>query len=197
MLDNAHSLFSVQPEKILWCYSCWQPLYQELLCKYPFIQFVEGMPDNFDNEDLLPLKKIKFLVIDDLMQSCDTSNIERLFTVHVHHRNLSVFFITQNIFCKGKSFRTISLNAKYMVLFKNPRDKLQIATLARQMYPGNTKFFMEAFADATSKPFGYLIIDLQTNTPEAYRLRTGLFPPDWPVVYTMKKGASGYKRLQL
>ena len=29
----------------------------------------------------------------------------------------------------------MSLNSQYLVLFKNPRDKLQIATLARQIYP--------------------------------------------------------------
>lgn len=81
-----------------------------------------------------------------------------------------------------------------MVLFKNPRDKLQVVMLARQMYPGNSKFFMESFQDATTKPYGYLLVDLCATTPEAYRLRTGLFPPDWPVVYIMKKTTIHNKR---
>lgn len=198
LLDNAHSLLSLMPENIVWCYSCWQPLYKELLCKYPFIKFVEGMPEKLDDDELLPVNKANLLIMDDLMDSVSNSQeIQKAFTQYVHHRNLSIFFITQNIFCKGKSNRTISLNAKYLVLFKNPRDKLQIATLARQMYPQNSQFFMEAFADSTSKPYGYLVVDLNAATPESYRLRTGLFPPDLPAVYTMKKTSAGNKRHRL
>jgi len=34
----------------------------------------------------------------------------------------------------------MSLNAHYMVLFKNPRDVSQFANLARQMYPKTSQF---------------------------------------------------------
>jgi UDP-N-acetyl-D-mannosaminuronic acid transferase (WecB/TagA/CpsF family) len=43
--------------------------------------------------------------------------------------------IVQNLFHRGKHHRTISLNAHYMVLFKNQRDVSQIMALAHQMYP--------------------------------------------------------------
>ena len=46
---------------------------------------------------------------------------------------------------KGKEMRTISLNTHYLIVFKNPRDNQQIATLARQMYPGRSHFLLEAF----------------------------------------------------
>ena len=46
---------------------------------------------------------------------------------------MSVIFLTQNLFHKNKHMRTISLNAHYLVLFKNPRDVEQFTTLARQM----------------------------------------------------------------
>ena len=70
----------------------------------------------------------------------------------------------------------MSLNAHYMVLFKNPRDAVQVATLARQMYPGRSKFLAEAFKDATDKAYGYLLIDLKPDTEEKYRIRTNIFP---------------------
>ncbi|DAC80300.1 TPA_asm: FtsK [Terrapene box turtle adintovirus] len=195
VLDNAKHTLSVMPENIVWCYSCWQPLYKELLCKYPFINFVEGLPDAFDDDSLFPTNKVNMIIIDDLMNSaCESDEIEKAFTKYVHHRNLSIMYIVQNVFCQGKKSRTINLNTKYMVLFKNPRDKLQIATLARQMYPGKAQFFLEAFEDATKRPYGYLVVDLNASTPEAYRLRTGLFPPDWPAVYTLKRTTAGYKK---
>ncbi len=72
----------------------------------------------------------------------------------------------------------MNLNTHYIVLFKNPRDVGQVATLARQMYPGKSKFVVEAFRDATDKPYGYLLIDLKPETDENYRLRTNIFPDD-------------------
>ncbi len=127
------------------------------------------------------------LVIDDQMQSaCDNVEVQNVFTKYVHHRNLSCIYIVQNLFIQGKASRTISLNTNYLVLFKNPRDKCQIALLGRQMFPGNTKYFLEAFNDATSPAYGYLLIDYKAKTPDHLRLRTALLS-EQPVVYIPKK----------
>ena len=65
--------------------------------------------------------------------------------------DVSVMFLTQNIF--HKKAKTMTLNAHYLVLFKNPRDASQLTYLARQMYPSKPKFMIDAFADATSEPY--------------------------------------------
>lgn len=188
MLEHGDIVLSQMPQNIVWFYSCWQPLYKELLNKIPYIKFMEGLPSSFEDDDLFPPNQITLAVIDDLMASAgDSDQIEKAFTQYVHHRNLSIILILQNLFFQGKKMRTIALNSKYLVLFSSPRDQMQIVTLARQMYPTNTKYFLEVFQDATRKPHGYLLVDLAATTPETYRLRTGLFPPDWPAVYTMKK----------
>ncbi|GFX75230.1 uncharacterized transposon-derived protein F54H12.3 [Trichonephila clavipes] len=56
---------------------------------------------------------------------------------------------------------------------KNRRDQSQITHLGRQLYPRKVKFFQECYADATSKPYGYLLIDLKPETDESLRVRTG------------------------
>ena len=48
-------------------------------------------------------------------------------------------------------------------------------TLARQMYPENTHYFMKHFEEATQKPYGYLLIDLKQSTPDTQRLRPNVF----------------------
>lgn len=121
-----------------------------------------------------------------MKEACGNNEVKKAFTQYVHHRNLSVIYIVQNLFCQGKSSRTISLNTNYLVLFKNPRDANQVRVLARQMYPGNTGYFMNAYQYATSKPYGYLMIDYKAKTPEHYRLRTDLLSP-YPVVYLQKR----------
>ena len=77
------------------------------------------------------------------------------------------------------------MNTNYLVLFKNPRDKYQVMLMARQMFPGKSTFFMECFEDATSAPYGYLLIDYKSRTPDHLRLRTDLLS-DVPVVYVSK-----------
>ena len=69
------------------------------------------------------------MVIDEQMENAaGDKRIVNLFPRGSHHRNLSVICILQNLFHQGKNSRSISLKSYYLVLFKNPRDKLQILT---------------------------------------------------------------------
>jgi len=119
-------------------------------------------------------RRSTFLVLDDLMSETN-DDVASLFTKGSHHRNVSVMFLTQNLFYKNRHMRTISLNCQYMILFKNPRDAGQFSVLAQQMYPSGFKFAEEAYQDATERPFGYLFVDLKPQQDERYRLRTNIF----------------------
>jgi len=110
-------------------------------------------------------------------------SVTDLFTKGSRHRDLSVVYIVQNLFNNGKEHRTISLNGHYIVEFKNPRDASQIVHLAKQVYLGKVKAVQEAFKDATSTPFGYLLLDFKQCTPDKLRLRTKVFPDETTVVY--------------
>jgi hypothetical protein len=125
------------------------------------------------------------LILDDLMQETD-SRITSIFTKFSHHKNVSVLYLTQNLFYGSKQNRTISLNSQYFVLYKNARDANQVAYLARQMYPGKSAFMVEAFRDATKQPFSYLLVDLKPDSDERFRLRTNVFPGESTFVYTSK-----------
>ena len=103
-----------------------------------------------------------------------------------HLSNLSVAYHTQNIFYNNKQSRTLSLNSHYLVLFKNARDALQVANLARQMYPGKSASMVEAFKNATCIPYGYVLSDLKQETDDKLKLRTGRFPGDDLFVYVKK-----------
>lgn len=176
-IDHLEQLVKPSIEKVIWCFG----IYQKIFDKYPGIQFHEGLPDLnvFDG------KERTLLVLDDLMSETD-ERVTKIFTKISHHRNVSVFYLTQNLFYKSKHARTISLNAHYLVLFKNVRDSTQITNLARQMFPGTSNFMVEAFRDATMAPFGYLLVDLTSGTDERCRLRTNIFPGETHYVYVRK-----------
>ena len=128
------------------------------------------------------------LVLDDLMSQC--SNDQRLadsLTRGSHRQGISVLYLTQNLFPPGKLSRTISLNSHYIMVFRNPRDSLGITTLAKQMFPKRADYLMEAFRDATSKPYGYQLIDCHQLTPEDIRLRTNILPGERQYAYVKKR----------
>ena len=179
-----HEVIKPRPDKVLWLYAEDQPLYQSM----KNVEFIQGIPE--DLETRFQRRHNNVLVLDDLMTQCHSDErLTRLFSVGSHHKNLSIIFIIHNLFHYGKEMRTVSLNSHYIILFKNPRDRLQISTLARQMYPGQSQFLVEAFQDATQEAYGYLIIDLKPTTPDKLRIRTGILPSDRQLVYVHKDEA--------
>lgn len=180
LITHASQMIKPPPKKIIWCYTEWQLAYEQLAQS---VEFVQGLPD------LSALRECKekpmLIVLDDLMSEIkkDGSVVE-LFTRGCHHWSCSVIHITQDIFFDKR--RTSRINSQYIVLMKNPADKLTPLNLAKQMYPGQVTGFMEAYNHATQKPHGYLFIDLDQNTPEAFRLRTNIFPEQPTGVYTLK-----------
>lgn len=186
LLMGGDSTINQAPENIIWCYSEFQPAYAQLGKALPHLAFVEGFPVEVD--ELIDKTKRNLIIIDDLMNEVgNDKRVTALFTKGSHHKNLSVILILQNLFQQSKEMRTISLNSQYLVIFKNPRDASQINHLAKQMYLGNIKFLQQSFKNATSKPFGYLLIDSRANTPDEIRLRTHIFPKETTYVYVQRK----------
>ena len=179
LLQQASETIHPPPERIVWCYSQWQPAYTEMLVPMPHIEFVKGIPKALEQDSYFNVNTRNLIVFDDQMiDASKDKRIVNLFTRGSHHRNLSVIYIVQNLFHQGKGSRSISLNSHYLVLFKNPRDKLQVLTLAKQMYPGQTDFFLNQYEEAVKRPFGYLLIDLKTTTQDNCRLRTNVLPSE-------------------
>jgi hypothetical protein len=177
LIKQSDKLVTPPPQEIVWCYGVYQDAFTELTN----VRFIEGLPDinEFDGS-----KRI-LLVIDDLMHEAN-EKVAQIFTKGSHHKNISILFLTQNIFHSSKHNRTMNLNSHYIVLFKNPRDIGQVSILGRQMFP-KPKFFEEAFKDATARPYGYLFVDLKPNTDEQLRVRTNIFEDEAPqFVYVPK-----------
>ena len=189
--DNG--LVEPKPDCIYYCYSRWQKAYDDIRKNRNFsnsghkslIYFQEGLPDIGQFNSF----KNNILILDDLMGECGKDkNILNIFTTDSHHMNISVIFLTQNIFSQERYSRTISLNCQYLILTKNPRDKLQLIILAKQMFPASTKFFAEAYEDAvTKKNFGYLLIDLNQITNDENRVQTGIFNNEERIIYRKNK----------
>ena len=177
LIDNVDDMIAPAPEKIIYYFT----EYQSIFDRYPHVIFRQGVPKSAEIEDM----RNALVILDDMMSEVD-HKILNIFTRGSHHREISIIFMVQNFFNKNKHMRTISLNAQYIVLFKNPRDNSQFAHLARQIYPHSYLYAVEAYKNSTQDAFGYLLIDLRNEQDEELRLRTHIFPGERQIVYVPK-----------
>ena len=92
------------------------------------------------------------------------------------HRGLSTIYIKHNLFHPSKLGRDVELRNTNIVPFKPSRDVLQVSTLSTQLDGGSEP--VDWYRDATSVPYGRVLIDLspQTDDQLRYCTNTGSFP---------------------
>lgn len=169
LLKNKSRYFNKPINRVIWCYGETKPDVKNVI-------FIHGLPDM----DILCESDL--LILDDLAFDSN-KDITNLFTRISHHRKIFTIFVTQNMFASGN--RTRSLNSHYFVLFRNPRDKMQISYLAKQM---GLNYINNVFNDVTrNTPYAYLLLDLTTTTPDALRVQTGILANENRKYYISKK----------
>lgn len=150
------------------------------------VHYVLGFPNDWLDRP----KQYDVVVIDDLFEEVNKNAVavNQLFTKIARHRQVTVVFLTQNLFHQGGKHRTRNINTQYLVIFKNPRDRTVIDFLARQAFPTNRKFLMDAFHDSThDTPHGYLFLDFTQECPDSHRVRTDIFSRSGPYIYRYKR----------
>jgi len=208
LLKHAQQLISPPPRALLYCYG---ELNEEILR----LQQQEASQNFGDDQDRRPsagwqlhvhqgvpdsdaVQRIALdsdgrllLVLDDLMVGLRAQFLDILFTRGSHNWGCSVVLVTQHLFA-SKELRVARCNSHYLVLLRNPVGALQVRNLAQQLFPGpNThRFFMEVYEDATRERFSYLLVDMHPATPDAFRLKTHIYPGELCVVYMPIDGSS-------
>jgi hypothetical protein len=179
LLKNADKCLSVLPTRIVICYGCEQPFYDEFKkLGFPVTLHKGVMTDDPPRGSMI--------IFDDLQHEAD--KILPYFIKLSHHLELSVVYITQNIFLKQN--RNITLNSNYIILFSSWRDKKQISTLASQIDPNNSAWIAKSYKDATRKPYTYIVFDFSQNTPNEFRIRDSVISDD--THYYVDKNAYEY-----
>lgn len=179
-IQFSQEIISPKPSMILWCYSEWQPSYQELL-QNSRVKLIEGLPDvsELKKDTHIP----KLIILDDLLSVMDQKKnaITDIFIKGSHHNNCSCLLLVQNLFYNN--LRTARINSHYIILMRNVSDKTQIINLAKQIFPYKNSHLLLAYEDACALPFSYLLIDLSPFSNDKLRLRTNIFPGENTIVY--------------
>lgn len=184
LLKHKDKMFATPPVKVLWCYAVDQPLYSKIRDEMPFVTFYQGIPTVDMIEEFSDGNQNCILIDDQMDRVAGNGDIARLFSVGSHHRKLLVIYINQNLF--RKNTRDIALSTHYQILMKNPRDLAQITYFARQVFPGQTKEFMDAYRDCMkSEEVPYLVVNLSPFGREEERIRTNILPNQTTVLYNL------------
>ena len=67
VLEERSKWIQPPPERILWLYDQWQPMYDEMTQTIPGIEFYKGIPSDIEKEHFLDQKTRNLIVLDDLM----------------------------------------------------------------------------------------------------------------------------------
>ena len=133
------------------------------------LEFVQGV--NFEFIVSLKNNFTKYLLIfeDSCEEICNLKAFVDIGTAR-RHRGLSTINIKHNLFHQSKLGRDVELQNTHIVLFKSPRDVMQVTTLSTQLGLGSE--LVDWYRDATSVPFGHLLIDFSPRTDDRLRYCT-------------------------
>jgi hypothetical protein len=196
LLKNRHAMMDVPTDHVIYYYKQWQPHFTAFEEAGVVTEWVNRVPTSEELQAKTHARRDgegTIVIIDDFMQQLNR-DIADLFTVTSHANRISVILMTQNLFAKLPVFRTISLNATYIACFKNPRDSSQIMHLAKQLSPNNTRYVVEAYREATRRPYSYMFFDFHQGTPDNIRVRSDILPKQMPMKVWMPKTCSTSSR---
>lgn len=92
------------PEKIMYRYGIYQPLFDEMERTVPNFVSRKGIPSEEEIDEFCDGRSHVLLILDDLMNSVVQSpDMELLFTRGCHHKGISVIFLTQNLFPRANT----------------------------------------------------------------------------------------------
>jgi len=192
LLALSDSLFDSKPQHVILYYKFMQDIYQDMFEKGYLQELISTDSNDFNITSIIDKVSAykenggSMIIFDDSMADI-IDDFDQIFTNVSHHQNCCVIFITQNLFYKDKAYRTMSLNCHYLFIMKNERDKQQIGILAKQFCPGNSTYVVQAFNEATRAPFSYLLLDFTQESPACLKLRSHIFPHQFPYTVYLEK----------
>ena len=171
LLYYMKDLFDFYFDKIIYCSEQWYPSFDSI-----HGIFIEKI-DNLDRDSIenLNSNEKNLLILDDNMHKfCKDPLIGDIFTKYSHHKNIFVIILFQTNFPNEKFKMDITSNSTYIVLMSNPMNERQMSTLCSQR---GGPFIMKCYKEATNnKPYSYLLLDCDQETPDEVRVRTNIFP---------------------
>ena len=179
ILHNWQTFFHHPVTKVVWYYGVYQPGYDKLAKKGVLLR--EGVPEDIQKDfpTAAPSNETYIIVLDDLMkEATKDGQVLDIFTKHSHHRNITAFMLTQNLYHQGRHSVDITRNVSVAIFIVEMRN---IRVLEHFLHSGYDKQqvrqIMAWIRETTfGKPYSNFMIDFSPATHDEHRLRINILP---------------------
>ena len=121
------------------------------------------------------LQKDTLIILDDCLQNRDYTRVALNIFIRGRHKHISCIYVVQNIYHQDKMFRSIALNANYVILLRM-RDSRQIRTFASSFLDrSKISKFLEVYGKyVANKKYGHLLIDFGKYNTSPLLIRSNI-----------------------
>lgn len=179
ILKRQTAFFKHPVTKAYWYYGVKQPALETLHDLGVVTR--EGLPNDIEEDfpTACPANETYIIVLDDLMEEAlKDPTILAIFTKWSHHKNITVFLMTQNIYHRGSNSVTIARNVSVAIFIVELRNYKVIRYFLSTSYEKHqVDAIMKWLRQAVeNKPYSNFLIDFSPTTNDKYRLRLNIVP---------------------
>ena len=180
-IRNIDSVFCDAPPnlKVYYIFATDQPIfndYRSYVRFFPSLDYPELMPDAIaQNRDIL-------YIFDDTVGDVDQELLRKLFTVYVHHLNVSVILLHHHLTSRKLKYGPeLSANCHVFIFTYSPSNQSSLRLFSQRYFGSLWRQFMAAVEDClvgngAASRFSYITINFSPKTHSKYRVSTYLVP---------------------
>ena len=173
LILHRNAMIDHPPKRVVWFYGIYQVSLVSFAEEHNIVMH-RGIPPDLESF----IKPYDMVIYDDLQtEGRNSDSITSVFTKYSHHMPCFSIFLVQHLFYKSKDSSTRSLSTCYLIYMKSVRGFRQISVLGSQV-SFRSNFLSNVYAHVTRQPYSYLFMDWRSETPDAIRVRTNIFPDD-------------------
>ena len=158
-------MFAKPHKKCIFYYKIWQTLYTELEKEFEGKIIFKKI---FKREKIVRVKNC-FIVLDDFLTQL-TSEFLDMFLVGNHHKNLTVVFLTQELFFNDV-LKTIRRNTDFFVFLGSLDKNSVFRVLASDLDTLEMERFKNGFKKIMKKPYRHILYDRFPTTYTTLRVK--------------------------
>ena len=154
------NVFQVKPKTLVYAYDRWQARFDRMQ-KKDGLRFHCGLPDPSHLTKWFGPTSGGVLLLDDLMEEGgQDKRVLDLFTKDSHHRNITVLYLTQDLFPLANSPRQLIAMPITLWPSKTHGIKRAYGPFYCKPFPDRWRQVLRLFKRVTSRPFEYLMLDV-------------------------------------
>ena len=179
IIRNWRTFFHHPVTRVVWYYGVYQPGYDKLSTMG--VELREGLPESIESDFPYTVSsdETQILVLDDLMkEATKDSHVLDIFTKWSHHKNITAFMSSQNIFHQGRHSVDITRNVSVAIFIIEMRNIRVVERFLHSSYnKRQVRQIMRWIREEThGKPYSNFMIDFDMSTNDEHRLRINIIP---------------------